>query len=164
MRFRRLVLALAVLALAQPALGVSATGTTTVSGVVGSELSVSTTAAAAMTLTHATPGSSSTTVTVTSTLPTWALTVSDASATTPGKMDKVDCVTRVLLGGSLTNALAWSAPVEGTSGSLSATPATVKSNGALVGSVAVNFTQSLAAGDGAASGSCYELTATWTAT
>lgn len=164
MRLCKFVSIVAALALAAPALGVSATGTTTVSGVVGSELSVTSTAASAMTLTHAVTGTSSTTVTVTSTLPAWTLTVSDALATTPGKMDKVNCATRALLGGGLTNALSWSAPAEATSGSLSATPATVKSNGSLIGAVAVNFSQGLVAGDTVTSGDCYELTVTWTAT
>jgi hypothetical protein len=155
---------LVLVALVVPAAGLSATGTTTVSGVVGSELSVTTTPASAITLTHASAGSTSTTVSVTSTLPAWALTIHDGSALTPGKMDRVDCVTRSLLTGSLTNSLAWSAPAEGTSGSLSATPAPVKSNGSLIGSVAVNFSQTLSSSDAAASGSCYELTAVWTAT
>jgi hypothetical protein len=164
MRFPHVALLLTALAFTVPAAGLAATGTTAVSGVVSSELSVSSTSAAAMTLTHASPGTTSTTVTVTSTLPTWALTIHDASATTPGQLDRVDCVLRSLLSGSLANSLAWSAPGEGTGGSLSAVPAPAKSNGSLIGSVPVNFSQSLGSSEAVAAGSCYELTVTWTAT
>jgi hypothetical protein len=68
------------------------------------------------------------------------------------------------LGGSLNNALAWSAPAAGTSGVLSATPATVKANGSLVEVVNVNLAQAIDATEDLAVGDCYQVTLTWTAT
>jgi hypothetical protein len=128
----------------------------------GSELSVVAATPAVMTFTPSTDGAASSVVTVTSTQPSWTLTVHDALATTPGQMDKVNCVTRALVGGGLDSPLSWSAPAAGTSGSLSATPATVKASGAFVDTVTVNFTQAVDPAEDVATGDCYQLTLTWT--
>jgi hypothetical protein len=159
-----LILVSAIAALTLTPNAVAATGTSEVPGVAGSELSVVAATPSAMTFTPSTDGTSSTLVTVTSTQLSWSLTVHDAGATTPGQMDKVDCVTRAPLGGSLSNPLAWSAPGAGTSGALSATPATVMANGSLAGTVAVDLTQGIDATEDIASGTCYGVTLTWTVT
>jgi hypothetical protein len=131
-------------------------------GIVGSQLSLVVSTPAVMTFTPSTDGVASSLVTVTSTQPSWSLTVHDALATTPGQMDEVNCVTRALAGGSLGTALFWSAPAEGTSGSLSSTPATVKAGGAFVDTVTVNFTQAVDPAEDLATGDCYQVTLSWT--
>ncbi len=137
----------------------------TVSGVGGTELSLSVATPAVLTLTHSTPATSTSLVTVTSTSPSWTLSIADndtSGSGTPGYMDKVNCVGGALLGGSLSNPLEWS-----TDGStftpLSATPATVKT-GSLVDAQTVTYRQSLSASDSVAAGDCYGLTATYTVT
>ena len=163
MRFRFLS-AVAVAVLTFPAAAAAVGSTTDVSGTVGSELSVVATDPLPMTFSPSIDGVAASTVTVTSTQPSWSLTIHDAGATTPGHMDKVNCATRALLTGSLANALAWAAPGPGTSGSLSGSGAAVKSNGSLVDSVVVNFTQGIGAAEDVALGDCYQLTVTWTVT
>lgn len=137
----------------------------TVSGLGGTELSLSAATPAALTLTHSLAGTSTSLVTVTSTSPSWTLSVSDADASgsgTPGYMDKVNCVGGALLGGSLSNPLEWSSDGS-TFNALSGTPATVKT-GSLVDAQTVTYRQSLGASDAVATGDCYSLTATYTVT
>jgi hypothetical protein len=153
----------AIAALLLPATAMAATSSTsTVSGLVGSELSVSvSTPPPAMALTHAVNGTTTAALTIVSTTP-WTLKVSDAGATTPGYLDKVNCMTSAALTGSLVNALQWANTADGTkSGALSATAATV-ATGTLGGAVSVLFTQTLGASEALTSGDCYQLTATWT--
>lgn len=139
--------------------GTSLAADTVVGGTVGSELSLAVATPAVMSLTHATPGTTSSLVTVTSTQPSWDLKISDGSGTTPGFMD------RVLGSGpaSLTNPLKWKLSTSGTYNNLSATPTTV-TTGSLVGAALVDFRQDLAAGDNVASADTYNLTATFTVT
>jgi hypothetical protein len=132
---------------------------TVVGGAVGSELSLAVATPAVMTLTHATAGTASSLVTVTSTQASWDLKISDGSGTTPGFMDKV-------LGSgpaSLTNPLQWKLSTSGTYNNLSATPTTV-TTGSLVGTALVDFRQALAAADNVAVADTYNLTATFTVT
>ena len=132
---------------------------TVVGGTVGSELSLAVATPAVMTLTHASPGTTSSLVTVTSTAPSWTLKVSDGSGTTPGFMDKI-------LGSgpaSLTDPLEWKLSSSGTYNNLSATPATVRT-GSLVGTALVDFRQTLDAADNVAAADTYNLTATFTVT
>ena len=160
----RFVAAVGIAVLTFPAAAAAVGSTTDVTGVVGSELSVAATDPLPMAFSPSIDGTATSTVTVTSTQPSWSLTIHDAGTTTPGQMDKANCTTRALLTGSLASALAWAAPGPGTSGSLSGTPATVKSNGSLVDSVVVNFTQGIGASEDLAVGDCYQLAVTWTAT
>ena len=135
----------------------------TVTGTIGSEVTIGvTTPPATMTITHATPGSTSTVLAITSTLPSWTLTIQDNGATTPGKLDRVNCITRVASGGSLTNALGWADASAATSGSLSGSAATVRSAGSLIGTETVSYTQSLGASEAVNAGDCYQLDLTFT--
>lgn len=115
-----------------------------------------------MTITHATPGTSSMIVSVVSVL-TYTMTIHDGSATTPGFMDRVTCATTSLVGGSLGRPLHWASPTTGASGDLSATPATV-ATGVLLDTVQVDFTQTLDAAESVAQGDCYYLPVTITVT
>lgn len=161
MKRLRIATPVALLALAAlPAVAPAATTTSDVTGVVGTELSLAVSAPALMSFTPSTDGTSSSAVTITSTT-SWTLTIADAGATTPGQMDKVDCVTRTALGGSLANALQWADAAAGTSGNLSATPATV-ATGSLVSVRTVGYTQPVGAAESVAAGDCYQLTATYT--
>jgi hypothetical protein len=153
------VLGLAAAALlAQPATALASTTASVVSGTVGSELSVAAATPAAMTLTHATPGTTSSLVTVTSTQPSWTLQINSGDAT-PGHMD------RVLGSGpaTLSNPLEWRLDPSGSYSDLSATPATV-TTGSLVGTALVDFRQSLAASDGVSATDSYSETVTYTVT
>jgi hypothetical protein len=155
MRTALVAAALGLLALPGSALAAD----TLVGGTVGSELSLAVATPAVMTLTHASPGTTSSLVTVTSTAPSWTLKVSDGSGTTPGFMDKIT-------GGgpaSLANPLEWKLSSAGTFNNLSATPATV-TTGSLVGAALVDFRQALAATDDVAAADTYNLTATFTVT
>jgi hypothetical protein len=158
---RFITIAVAALAVALPGSALAATSSNDVAGTVGSELSVSATAPGAMSFSPSTDGLSSSTVTVSSTQSAWTLSISDAGATTPGQLDKVDCTTRVASSGSLASALGWAGPA--LSGSLSDTAATVKS-GASVEDVAVSFTQAIGATEDLVADDCYQLAVTWTVT
>jgi hypothetical protein len=154
------------LTLAPGAWATSTSTDSTVTGLGGTELSLAAATPSALALTHITPGTSTSLVTVTSTSPSWTLAVSDADASgsgTPGFMDKVNCVTHALLGGSLTNALQWSNNGGSTYSALSSTPATVKT-GSLVDAQLVTYRQSLGSSEAVSAGDCYELTATYTVT
>jgi len=121
------------------------------------------TSPAAMTITHATAGTSSLTLAVTPTTPVtpYTMTIVDASSTAPGFMLRVNCSTRAALGGSLANRLGWASTVPGTSGSLSGTAQTVVS-ASLLATVKIDFTQTLGAAESVASGACYEAPVTIT--
>jgi flagellar capping protein FliD len=163
MKARRLAIAVAALALVLPGSALAATtDTDTVSGTVGSELSVSTNGDRTLSaFSPSTDGTASSTVSISSTAASWTLSIKDPGATTPGQMDKVDCGdSSVLLGGSLASALAWAVP-SGNSGSLSGSNATVRA-GASVEDVTVNFTQAIGATEDLTSGDCYALSVLWT--
>jgi hypothetical protein len=155
MRKATIVAAFGLLALPGSALATD----TVVGGTVGSELSLAVATPALMTLTHATSGTTSSLVTVTSTAPSWTLKISDGSGTTPGFMDKVAGSGPA----SLTNPVEWKLSTSGTYNNLSATPATV-TTGSLVGTALVDLRQTLAAADSVAVADTYNLTATFTVT
>lgn len=158
------ILAGAVLALFLPtqAQAASIGSDSLVAGVGGSELAITVATPAAMTFTPSTDGAATSLVTVTSTAPAWTLSVLDQSATTPGKLDKVDCVTGASTGGGLANPLQWS--TDGIAfNDLSGTAATV-ATGTLVDAKTVTYKQQVDPGDGVALAACYQLTATYTVT
>jgi hypothetical protein len=162
------IFALIALALIAPAGAAAATSSSTsdVTGIAGTELALAAATPAAMTLTHsATPPTATSVVTVTSTSLSWTLSISDQDASgsgTSGRMDKVNCGTGALLGGSLLSPLQWS-PNGTTFADLSGTAATV-GTGSLVDAKTVTYRQSLGATEDVAVGDCYKLTATYTVT
>jgi hypothetical protein len=155
-------IAVAVLGLAiVPASASAVSVPSTVSGTVATELSLSIATPAAMNLTHATPGSSSSVVTVTSTNPTWTLSIVDTNGGTsasPGHMNKVGSSSVFLQ-----DPLQWSSNGGSTWNNLSGTAATV-GTGTLVGTKTVNYQQSLGASEGVTSGDSYTISVTYTAT
>ncbi len=157
MRIIRATLALGAALLVLPAASMAASTTSTVSGTIGAELSLSASTPGAMVLTHAAPATTTSLVTVTSTQPSWTLSIKDAAVSNPGHMVKLGAPTSVL-----ENALQWSN--DGTTFSdLSGTAATVKS-GALVDTANVTFKQSLGSTEDLAQGDVYNLVATYTVT
>lgn len=156
---RKVACAVALALLAVPASASAANTSAVVSGTVGSELSIAAATPAAMTLTHATPGLTSSLVTVTSTQPSWTLQVSDQGATTPGYMDRVTGSGPSSLG----KPLEWSLDGSGTYSNLSSSPATV-TTGSLVGTALVDFRQALGASDAVSATDTYGLTVTYTVT
>jgi hypothetical protein len=160
MRVMRKALCATVLGvLALPGTAAAVDTTSEVTGTVGSELSLAVGTPSPMVLTHATPGTASSLVTVTSTATSWTLSITDASATTPGKMDR-------LIGGgptSLANPLQWKLNSSGTYNNLSGTPATV-TTGSLVGTALVDFRQTLEATEDVEVTDTYGLTVTYTVT
>ncbi len=146
-------------ALALPGSAFAADTTSEVVGAIGSELSLSVATPPAMTMTHATSGTTSSLVTVTSTQTSWTLSIRDAGADTPGHMDRVTGTGPA----SLSEPLQWSLNGSGTFYDLSATPATVKT-GSLVGTALVDFRQPLGAAEGVRATDVYKLTATYTVT
>ncbi|MDX6649911.1 MAG: hypothetical protein QOJ97_1862 [Solirubrobacteraceae bacterium] len=146
-------------ALALPGSALAIDTTAPVGAAVGSELSLAVATPAVMTLTHSTPGTASSLVTVTSTQPSWTLSIKDAGATTPGLMDRV-----VGTGpSSLANPLEWKLSTAGTYNNLSASPATV-TTGSLVGTATVDYRQPLSATEAVNAAETYSLTATFTVT
>lgn len=142
--------------LAAPASAPAATSSSVVTATVGSELSLAVAAPAAMTLTHASPGAASSLVTVTSTQPSWTLSIADNNTgANAGHMLKTVGST------PLQNALQWS-PDNSTFSELSGTPATV-GTGSLVGTKTVYFRQSLGATESVAAGDNYTMTVAYTA-
>jgi hypothetical protein len=159
-RSKLLGLAGAVAALAAlPASAVAADTTSTVSGVVGTELSLSVAAPAAMTFTPSTDGTASSLVSVVSTQPSWTLSIRDAGGTTPGFLDKV----LPSAGGSLSSPLEWRLSGGSTWNALSGTAATV-TTGSLVQSQVVEYRQQVDAAEDVAAGDTYSLVATYTVT
>ncbi len=146
-------------ALALPGAASAAETTSDVSGTIGSELSLSASAPAAMVMTRAAAGTATSELTVSSTQPLWTLSIRDASATTPGHMDRVTGTGPA----SLANPLQWSLSGSGQYYNLSGTPATVKT-GALVETMNLDFRQTLGATEGVAAADTYKLTATYTVT
>jgi hypothetical protein len=142
-------------ALAAPGSALAVGGTSPVSATVGTELSLAAATPSLMTMTHATPGTSSSVVTVTSTQASWTLSIADNNTgTNAGKMLKSVGST------PLTNALQWS-PDNSTFNNLTASAVSVGS-GALVGTKTVYFKQSLAAADATAAADNYALTVAYT--
>jgi len=146
--------------LALPGSALAVDTTSTVVGAVGSELSLAVAAPAAMTMTHSTPGTTSSVVSVVSTSPSWTLSVRDGDAdATPGLMN------RVLGSGpaNLSNPLQWKLSSAGTFNDLTASPATVRT-GSLVGTAQVDFRQALGASEAVSATDTYNLTVTYTVT
>lgn len=117
------------------------------------------TAPAPLTLTHGAAATTTAVYTVTSLAPSWTLSVLDRSATTPGHMDQVDCVTNALSGGSLGGPLAWSSSTGATSGSLSA-QAQLVASGSLAQDVSITYSQALTASDEPTAGDCFRVDVT----
>lgn len=150
--------ATAALLLGPAAAAHAATSTSTVSGVIGTELSLAIASPAGMTITHATPGSTSSLVTVTSTNLSWTLSIKDAAASNAGHMYLVSSPTTVL-----TNPLEWSNNGGSSYSNLSGTNATVKS-GSLVDTATVTYRQTLGAAENVTAADVYNLVATFTVT
>jgi hypothetical protein len=146
-------------ALVLPGSALAVDTTSTVAGAVGSELSLAVAAPAAMTLTHSTPGTASSLVTVTSTAPSWTLSIRDAGATSPGLMDRVTGTGPSSLG----TPLEWKLSSSGTYNDLTSSPATVRT-GSFVGTAQVDFRQALGATENVNVADVYNLTATYTVT
>lgn len=145
-------------ALALPGSALAVDTPSTVVGAVGSELSLAVAAPAAMTLTHSTPGTASSLVTVTSTSPSWTLSIRDAGATSPGVMDRVSGIGPT----ALSNPLEWKLS-SGSYANLTSSPATV-TTGSFVGTAQVDFRQALGASENVNVADVYNLTATYTVT
>lgn len=146
-------------ALALPGSAMALDATAPVSAAVATELSLSVATPAAMTLNHSTPGTTSSLVTVTSTQPTWTLSIKDAAATTPGRMAR-----GVGTGpANLTNPLEWRLSGATTYNNLSGTAATV-TTGTLVGTALVEYRQSLTSSEAVKAAETYSLTSTFTVT
>jgi hypothetical protein len=142
-------------ALALPASALAATSTSVISATVGSELSLAVATPGLMTLTHSTPGSASSLVTVTSTQPSWTLSIADQNTGAgAGHMLKALGATPLL------SALQWS-PDNSTFSDLSGAPATV-GTGSLIGTKTVYYRQALGAAETAAAGDSYLLTVAYT--
>lgn len=142
--------------------------TSDVEGTVGSSTTLSvTTPPSALTLGYGTNTWSSI-VDVTSTATSWTLKAHDASLTTPGKMDRVDCSTKAATSPakSLGNALTFSTTGIGTTTSNVALSGTAQTayTGALVDAVTFSYAQNIVSGDAVASGECYKVTVTYTVT
>jgi hypothetical protein len=156
---RKILMSLSLAAVAAaivPASSLAATTTSVVTGTIGTELSLSAATPAAMTLTHSTPGTSSSLVTVTSTQASWTLKISDNNTgTNAGHLLKS--------GSPLTNALEWSNASNGTFVDLTATPVTL-GTGALLGTKTAYLRQSLDASEAVTAGDSYALTALFTVT
>jgi hypothetical protein len=145
-------------ALALPGSAMAVDTTAPVGAAVGSELSLAVATPAVMTLTHATPGTASSLVTVTSTQPTWTLSIRDAGVTTPGHLDR-----GVGTGpSSLSNPLEWRLS-GGSYNNLTATAAPV-TTGSLVGTALVEYRQALASTEQVNAAETYSLTSTFTVT
>lgn len=155
-----MVAALAALAVPSSAAAASSSSTSDLTGTVISELSLAVGTPGLLNLDHSPSGATtSSLVTVTSTSPTWTLSVSDADATTPGRMDACGGTGTPA---SLANALQW-APDGSTFADLTGTPATV-GTGSLIDTETVTYKQVLDPGEDVTFGDCYQLTATYTVT
>lgn len=160
MRVMRMAVGAAILgALALPGTALAVDTTSEVTGTVDSELSLSVEAPAAMAITHATPGVSSSLVTVTSTAASWTLSIKDAGLTTPGRMDRLTGAGPT----SLTNPLQWKLNGSSSYNDLTGTAATV-TTGSLVGTALVDFRQPLDASEDVQVADTYGLTVTYTVT
>lgn len=163
MRISRLPLAATALAaltaLALPGQALAVDLTTTASGTVAPELSLSVTTPAAMTFSPSTDGTSSSAVTVTSTAASWTLSVRDASLTTPGYMDRVTGTGPT----SLASPLEWKLSTSSTWTGLSGTAATV-ATGSLIDTKTVDLRQQIGATEAVAAGDAYSIVLTFTVT
>jgi hypothetical protein len=115
-----------------------------------------------MVLSHRVTATSTEVVAVTGVGSAWTLTVRDPGSTTPGYMDRADCVSGTLLGGSLIIPMAWSSNV-GTSGTLNGTAATVR-EGNGVEAITIAYRQNLAPTDAVTSLDCFKLSLELTVT
>jgi len=140
--------------LALPASSMAADQNATVSGVVGTELSLAAATPGAMTFSPSTDGTASSAVTVTSTQPSWTLSILDQSATTPGHLDKASGV------GSLTDPLEFRLSGAGSYSSLSGSAQTV-TTGSLVDTKTVDYRQQIEATEDIAAGDAYNAVVTY---
>lgn len=153
---RAAVLALAVAAFT-PAAAQAATDDAVVAASVGSELTMSAANPAGMTLTHATPGTTSGAVTVTSTASSWSLSIRDNAAT--GAVGNMRLTTDA--NQALENALEFRLAGGGAYSALTGTNQAVTS-GALNDSKTIEFRQSLGATEDVIAGNNYDLTVLYT--
>jgi hypothetical protein len=150
-------------ALAIPSTALAASTPSVVTGLVGTELSLSASTPAVIPLSHATAGTSSQVVTVVSTQPTWTLTVADSNTgANNGHMLKTLGTGSAPVGSPLDLALQWS-PNGTTFNDVTGNPATV-GTGALVGTKTVTLKQALDNLDAVTTGDTYALTLNYTAT
>ncbi|HEX2015715.1 MAG TPA: hypothetical protein VGN69_03395 [Solirubrobacteraceae bacterium] len=155
MRNKAIILGAIGIALLVPGSAAAAGGSSPVNATVGTELSLAAATPTLMTLTHASAGTSSSVVTVTSTQASWTLSIADNNTgTNAGKMLKSVGST------PLTDPLQWS-PDNSTFNNLTASAVSV-GTGALVGAKTVYFKQPLEAADATAAADNYALTVAYT--
>ena len=164
---RRSLLASALALLALPAASPAANSTSNVSGLVGTELSLSVAAPSAMTLTH-TPTSNnnqtSSVVTVTSTQPSWTLSIADNnSGSDAGHMLKTAGSGVATIGTPLSGALEWSSNGGSSFSNLGSSSATVGS-GNLVDTKTVTYRQALTPTEDVSAADTFLLTVKYTVT
>jgi hypothetical protein len=149
-------------ALAIPSTALAASTPSVVTGLVGTELSITATTPAVIPLSHATPGTSTQVVTVVSTQPSWTLTVADNNTgANAGHMLKTLGTGSAPVGSPLNLALQWS-PDGTTFNNVTGSAATV-GTGALVGAKTVTLKQALDNLDAVTTGDTYALTLNYTA-
>jgi hypothetical protein len=154
-RFGLLSLVAIVATAALSGTALAASTTSIVTATVGSEVSLAVGTPAVMSLSHSTPATSSSLVTVTSTQPSWTLSIADANTgANAGHM------LNAVGGAPLAGALQWSKDGS-TFSDLSATPATAKT-GSLVDTQTVWFRQALGATEDVTLGDLFQLTVGYT--
>jgi hypothetical protein len=154
--------AAAAAALAIPSTALAASTPSVVTGLVGTELSITAATPAVIPLTHATPGTSSQVVTIISTQASWTLTIADQNTgANAGHMLKTLGLGSAPVGSPLNLALQWS-PDGTTFNNVTGSPATV-GTGALVGTKTVSLKQALDNLDAVTTGDTYALTLNYTA-
>ena len=163
MRMTRLLLLAVLASMALPSVASAAdTKTSTVSGLIGDELSLAVATPALLTFTHADPGTSSSLATVTSTHLSWTLSIADNNnGTNSGHMLKTAGAGPAAVGTPLDNALQWKST--GSFADLTGSGATVKT-GSLIGTATVDYKQSLGASENVALSDAYQLTVKLTVT
>jgi hypothetical protein len=161
LRLRRSLIRTSLLAitvtLALPGVSQAAESTSLVGGVVGSEISVVAATPVALSLSHASPATASTVVTVTSTQPSWTLSISDNNTgSNSGHILKTAGTGAAAVDSPLGSALQWS-PDGASFFDLTGTPAEV-GTGSLVGTKTVTYKQALGSTEDVSTGDAYQLT------
>jgi hypothetical protein len=149
-------------ALAIPSTALAASTPSVVTGLVGTELSISAATPAVIPLTHAAPGTSNQLVSVISTQASWTLTVADSNTgANAGHMLKTLGLGSAPVGTPLDLPLQWS-PDNTTFSNVTGSAATV-GTGSLVGAKTVYLKQALDNLDAVTTGDTYALTLNYTA-
>jgi hypothetical protein len=153
MKFRSLIFAgAAAAALAAPSGALAIDTNSTVSGTAGTELSLAVATPSAMTFTPSTDGTTSSLVTVTSTAPTWTLSILESGTGADGKM-------ATAAGVALNNALEWKLSSADSYTALTGTAATVDT-GVLVDTRTIAYKQQIDASEDITSGVAYSAVVT----